>query len=103
MRRPSSILALFLLLAFGAFLAVPAEDIPETPYDESEGLPRESTPLFSGVVPQASARIAKAEANWNSLFRFGSLAKRSKRRCESDAGARWVPDHLTILNHSLRC
>jgi len=33
MRRASSILVLFVLLAFGASVAVPAEDVPETAYD----------------------------------------------------------------------
>lgn len=56
MRRAGSILVLFVLLTFGAALAVPAEDIPETPYDESESLPYEATPLFSIALPQVAAR-----------------------------------------------
>jgi hypothetical protein len=47
MRRPCSILVLCVLLAFGAALAVPAEDVPETSYDESEAVPYEVIPLFS--------------------------------------------------------
>jgi hypothetical protein len=50
MRRVSSILVLFLLLAFGASVAVPSEDVPETAYDESEAPPYETTPLFSTVT-----------------------------------------------------
>jgi len=103
MRRPCSILALILLLALGAYVAVPAEDVPETPYDESEGLPYESAPLFSGVVPQTSARMATAELSSDSLPRFNSLTKRCKRCRESNAGSHWGPDSLIILNHSLRC
>ncbi len=94
---------LLVLLAFGMSLAVPAEDVPETPYDESEGQPYESTPAFSGVALQASARIAKAELSCDPLLRCASLTKRCKRRRESDARPYWVPDSLTILNHSLRC
>ena len=60
MRKASSILVLFVLLAFGASLAVPAEDVPETAYDESEGLPCEGTPLFSIVVPLVAARTTQA-------------------------------------------
>jgi hypothetical protein len=60
MRRPGSILIIFVLLAFGMSLAVPAEDVPETAYDESEGLPYEGAPLFSIVVPLVAARTAQA-------------------------------------------
>lgn len=55
MRRASSILVLFVLLAFGLSLAVPAEDVPETGYDESEEAPYENTPLISIVLLRLSA------------------------------------------------
>ena len=55
MRRPCSILVLCVLLGFGVSLAVSAEDVLETAYDESEGLPYEGTPLFSIVVSPAAA------------------------------------------------
>jgi hypothetical protein len=103
MRRPCFILILFVLLGFGLSLSVPAEDVPETAYDESEGLPYEGAPLFSSVVPQASARIAKAELSCDPVLRFNSLTKRCKRHRENDARSHRVPDSLTILNHSLRC
>jgi hypothetical protein len=60
MRRPCSVLVLCVLLGFGVSLAVPAEDVPETAYDESEGLPYEGTPLFSIVVPLVAARATQA-------------------------------------------
>jgi len=63
MRRPSSILVLCVLLSFCVSLAVPAEDVPETAYDESESLPYEGTPLFSIVVPLAAARTTQAVPN----------------------------------------
>jgi len=75
MRRRSSILILFVLLGFCVPLAVPAEDLPETAYDESEGLPYQGTPLYSTVVPQASARIAMAELSRGSVIPFNSLTK----------------------------
>jgi hypothetical protein len=105
MRRPGSILVLCLFLAFGVSLVVPAENVPETAYDESEALPYEGTPLFSIVVPQPSARIAKAKAelSCDSLLRFNSLTKRCKGRRENNGRSPCVPNSLTILNHSLRC
>ena len=103
MRKPRSVFILFVLLAFGVSLAVPAQDIPETLYDESEALPFESTPRFSGVVHQAPAWIAKAELSYDSLLRFDSLTKRCRRRRESGARSHWIPSSLTILDRSLRC
>ena len=63
MRRPCSILILFVLLGFGVSLAVPVEDAPETEYDESAALPSEGTPLFSIVVPLVAARTTQAVPN----------------------------------------
>jgi hypothetical protein len=60
MRTLWSILVLCVLLGFGASLAFLAEDVPETAYDESEGLPYEGTPLFSIVVPPVAARTTQA-------------------------------------------
>jgi hypothetical protein len=103
MRRRCSILVLFMLLGFGVSLAVPAEDVPETAYDESEALPYEGTPLFSSVVPQASARIAKTELSRDFLLDLNSLTKRCQRPRQNNVRSHCVPGSLTILNHSLRC
>ena len=56
MRRRSPILILFVLLGLSVFLNVPAEDVPETPYDESEEMPYEGAPLFDSVLPQLAAQ-----------------------------------------------
>jgi hypothetical protein len=63
MRRPCSLLILFVLLGFGVSLAVPAEDVPETAYDESEALPYEGIPLFSIVVQLTVVRTSQAVPN----------------------------------------
>jgi hypothetical protein len=63
MRRHCSVLILFVLLGFGVPLAVPADDVPETAYDESEALPYEGTPLFSIVVQLTAARTSQAVPN----------------------------------------
>jgi hypothetical protein len=60
MKKPHSALVLLLLLGFGMSLAVPAQDLPDTAYDESETVPYESTPLFSIVLPLAAARTPQA-------------------------------------------
>jgi hypothetical protein len=63
MRRPCFILILFVLLGFGLSLPVPAEDVPETAYDESEPLPYESTPPVSIVVRLGAARTTHVVPN----------------------------------------
>jgi hypothetical protein len=63
MRRPCFILILFVLLGFGLSLAVPAEDVPETAYDESETLPYESTSPVSILVPVGAARTTQVVPN----------------------------------------
>ena len=75
MRRRSSILILFVLLACGVSLAVPAEDVPETAYDELEGLPYEGTPVFSVVVPRTSARMFLCTVVNGVLFPGGFAAR----------------------------
>ena len=49
-----------MLLCFGVSLVVPAEDVPDTEYDESESLPYEMTPLLSIVVPLVAAQTTQA-------------------------------------------
>lgn len=63
MRRRRFVLVLFVLLAFGVSLVVPAEDVPETAYDESEALPYEGAPVFSIVAPLGAARTTQAVPN----------------------------------------
>ena len=103
MRKSRSILVLLVLLGFGVSLAVPEEDAPETPYDESETLPYESTPLFSIAHPQPSGQIAKGELNCGSPFRFDLAAKCRNRSHENYRESYCVPSSLTIISHSLRC
>ena len=63
MRESRTALIFFVLLALGLFVAVPAEDLPETAYDESEGVPYESTPLISEVMPLAAGLVTQAAPN----------------------------------------
>jgi len=103
MRKQRFFLIFLVVLGFGVSLAVPAEDDPETSYDESEALPYEGTPLFSITLPQASARIARDESGCGSPFRFKPSAERRKCSRENYTESYCVPVSLTIINHSLRC
>ena len=48
-----------MILTFGLFVAFPAEDLPETAYDESEAPPYEVVSLFSIAVPLVAARTTQ--------------------------------------------
>lgn len=102
MRRPCSILVLFVFLGFGVSLAVPAEDVPETSYDESEAVPYESTPVFSTVAPQASTQIAQSTLRSLHRKRDAPLLLPSARVRHTDAHRfvnerRWLALLCTLL------
>lgn len=100
MRKPRRFfLVLFVLLSFGVSLMLQAEEVLEAPYDESETLPYEGTPLFSIVVPQACGRIAKAGVRRGSLLRFSSSTSRCDHSRENYAELHCVLDFLTTINH----
>ena len=103
MRKPRFALVLPLFVAFGVSVSVPAEDVPETPYDESEILLCEGTPLFSIEAPEAVAGMPVVPECVSSLG-----LDTAARRCESYwkhriCATRANVDPLTILNISLRC
>jgi hypothetical protein len=54
MSKLRSIVVFFVLLFVALTLIVPAEDMLETAYDESEVLPFECTPLMQNAMPQVS-------------------------------------------------
>jgi len=103
MRRPCHILVSCVLLSLGLCLVVPAKDVPETAYDESEALPYASTSVFSVPVPNAAVRAPSgrrivAVAHPDSLRGFGAqgLDHRS-------GSPHPISDSLIILVQSLRC
>ena len=59
-RNSRSILVLLLAAVFGVSLLLPTEDILETPYDESEPVSFEDTPVFSIQAPRECARTGRA-------------------------------------------
>ena len=58
MRRIHAIVGLAVLLTFGLSFAIPADNLPETSYDESEPAPYETTPHISTLMLTESARFA---------------------------------------------
>lgn len=102
MRRPCFVLILFALLGFGMSLAVPAEDVPETAYDESESLPYEMT------LPQSFDRMQESAPTFQVVPIAQSDLFSTPRQALVRAGcgelaAHPISDSLIILDHTLRC
>ena len=101
-----SILSLLLLgaLVCGLSLALPAADLPETRYDESEQLPYDSIPLFSSEVVQEPSRAPQAPLKSGSPFHLGSPTGPDEIRAkQSREPKQLISDSLIILVRTLRC
>jgi hypothetical protein len=91
-------LILFAALGLALSSALPADDVSETPYDESEARPYESTPLFS-IATQEPARV----------FGSGLILTFSAVKCAKVLVMQSAhTPHLTfrsliILDHAFRC
>lgn len=92
-------------LAVGLSLAIPAEDVPETAYDESESLPCETAPIFSIEPPQTLARITQPILNSGSAFRSGLLTGRlcGCPTAHATSSGHLASDILIVLGTPLRC
>ncbi len=100
MRNYAMIFGLMLIL--GLSVAVPAEDVPETAFDESESPAYESTPRFTILVPQVAALAARTMTCVSPLG-YGRLTKHSAFCPEHRIRPHSTSDSLTILDHSFRC
>jgi hypothetical protein len=96
-----STLVLFVALILSVSFAVPAENVPETAYDESESLPCESAPVVSLTAPEISAKAVEPRASRPLLESSSkpstpSIDDKRRRTYRST-------DFLTNLDHLLRC
>jgi len=96
--------ALVLLVTFtlGLSFAVPAEDLPETPYDESESLPYEMTPSLSGGLVEESAPTLQIVSigPTDLLSTPGHALSQASRK---DLAPYQIADSLILIHHSFRC
>ena len=102
MTRLHFCVVLFVASVLGLSLMVPAEDVPETAYDESEALLYESTPSFSfaGAMPIGE----EATLRWHA-FRPGraAFAQSTHGSARKSGSSPRLSRLLTILDHSFRC
>ena len=91
-------LVLLVAVAIGLSLALPTEDVPETPYDESESMPYESTPSFS-IMPQESALSPKL----NSPSQLHCEAKRKMLAGQPEHESHPTCNSVITLDQTFRC
>ena len=103
MTQSHSVLVLLVALVLSVSFAVPAEDAPETAYDESESLPCESTPVVSIAAPENTVKTSTVRPSASRL-RFGSLTSSDTQKLAPRIGCAYpTSDSVAILEHSLRC
>jgi hypothetical protein len=101
-----SVFTLFIVtvLFVGLAFALHAEDLPETPYDESQGMASEHTPFFAIRVLEDSRLRGQATQKSALPLLLGSRSTRAEIRVENTALAEppvvVIP---TILAVPLRC
>ena len=103
MSQPPFTLIFFALLSLGLFMGVPAEDLAETAFDESESQPCEGTALFSiaGADTLAQAPTLRCRT---SLLRLGSSIRLGTKLLSHGLDpAHQISNFLVIFEHSLRC
>jgi len=91
--------ALVVLAAFALSVSfvIPADDVIETAYDESEALPYESTVPYS-TMQQETALALKSDFT---LYSPGAKSQTFAGRPEREAHP--ICDSVTLLDRSLRC
>ena len=101
--------SVFTLLILGALLfdlslALQPEDLPETSYDESQGLECEHAPLLLTQVLQDSVQRTQSTQNSASPLQFGSQTRRDEIHTHN---RQWLEqpnfNTPTIRSVSLRC
>ena len=102
MARSHPILVALVAVMLGLFSIVPAEDVLETAYDESESLPYAATSIFPIAVASAIIRLLVGHLRV-SLSRLGCSRSWTHFFLSRGEARNPICESLTILDHTLRC
>jgi len=104
MRKSVSRFFLLGALVFGLSLALQAEDLPETPYDESQEQACENFPLFSIQLLQDSIQTTQPVQESVSPISLGFLTSHDEAFVGmSEGSAQSISVGLTVFSLPLRC
>ena len=93
--KPCCAVVFLMFLTLGLSLGLPAEDVMDAVYDESEAVPYEVSPLDSISSTPLTARTTQAAPN--SLPQKLSIPSRFSSARVSDSEAKGVPDTRILL------
>ena len=92
--KPRWAIVFLMMLTLGVSLGLPAEDVLEAAYDESEALPYEGTPVVSDAPSQAAApatAASRSAGNRKSTSPCGAAASRvNGNDCDRSSDVRKV-------------
>ena len=102
--KPRCAVVFLMILALGASLGLPAMDVLDAVYDESEAVPFEAAPSSSIVLSLVDVQTHQPVVKSDSQFHWVSLTRPCERRPEHRTWpAHLISNSLTILDHLLRC
>lgn len=101
--RPRCAVFFLMIFALGVSLSLPAEDVLDGVYDESEAVPYEVIPGLSVVLAQTLAATAEVQRSHISVPSIESPTKCCRLRSENNAEAHPIFDSRVILDHAFRC
>jgi hypothetical protein len=101
--KPRCAVVFLMVLALGVSLGLPAEDVLDAVYDESETLPCEVVSLFSIAVPMVDARTTLAVLSSLHHKLGAALLFTSARVRDTDADRSVDQRALSALLCNLRC
>ena len=101
--KPRYVVVLLMMLTLGASLGLPAEDVLDAVYNESETLPFETAPQFAGAKEQLCAGEPQALTKRDSVPVHRCITPCRERPCQQSNSVHPANDSLVILDHSLRC
>ena len=103
MREPHLFFVLVVVVIMGLSFAVPAEDISETLYDESEPLPYESSAVLSITLPVSVAQASTTPSRAFLLCAASLRGPGSQHPAQGTGPDYFTCNSLIILDRSLRC
>lgn len=104
MKNPLSVVVLVGAFVLGLSVAVPAQDIPDTPYDESESLPYQGAPSSPNKLIEEQARADRPMRMFVALFRASTdIRPDGNSPVRTERAGEPVRESLAILNCALRC
>jgi len=104
--KPRLAVVFLMILSLGVSLGLPAEDVLDAVYDESEAVPFETIPLLARDTEVVKELVTTPQSLLALGLHLGSDSLTSRyevRAKRAGEPLRLIPESVTILDHCLRC